>query len=246
MVSLRSHQPRTRSGSPCSTRKPSVASSTNGSMSSSLTATVTRSTCASRPPRCTRPMGESLRCSRTSLASAQTRRRSAFLPATTRSPPYPIGGASRRSSQLRPSQPTRGMRRTWCCSTSTTSSRSTTRADTPSATRFFASSPILLQGLVRGGDFLARLSGDEFALIINELPPEAAVPLVERLLEVVRDYRLYAPDGMFDVTLSAGIYSLQASDTEELALRSARTKRSTGRRSAGRTGSNAGAQARLR
>jgi diguanylate cyclase (GGDEF)-like protein len=72
---------------------------------------------------------------------------------------------------------------------------------------------------IRAGDFLARLSGDEFALILKDLHPLDAIPAVERLLDVARDYRLQTPGRILDVTLSAGIYTVGPDDGGELALR---------------------------
>jgi diguanylate cyclase (GGDEF)-like protein/PAS domain S-box-containing protein len=79
----------------------------------------------------------------------------------------------------------------------------------------------LLEQIIRPDDFLARLSGDEFALILNQLHHLDALAAVERLLDVARDYRLPTVGGMLDVTLSAGIYTVEPTDNGELALRRA-------------------------
>jgi diguanylate cyclase (GGDEF)-like protein len=68
---------------------------------------------------------------------------------------------------------------------------------------------------------LARLSGDEFALIFFDLDDEGAAVLVDRLLDAARDFRLDADGVTFDVTLSAGLYSLAPGDAPELALKRA-------------------------
>lgn len=73
-------------------------------------------------------------------------------------------------------------------------------------------SGLLLRQLRGGDDFLARLSGDEFALILSSMTSEDAVVTAQRLLGAARDYRLHA-ENVVDVTLSAGIYTVQAGDT---------------------------------
>jgi diguanylate cyclase (GGDEF)-like protein/PAS domain S-box-containing protein len=78
----------------------------------------------------------------------------------------------------------------------------------------------LLRNSVREGS-LARLSGDEFALILIESTSEEATVVVERLLQLTRDFRLDADGLVFDVSLSAGIYSMLPGDAPELALRRA-------------------------
>ncbi len=80
---------------------------------------------------------------------------------------------------------------------------------------------VLLEETIRAGDFLARFSGDEFAVILNELHHLDALPAVERLLDVARDYRLATPGGVLDVTLSAGVYTVGPDEGGELALRRA-------------------------
>jgi diguanylate cyclase (GGDEF)-like protein len=76
----------------------------------------------------------------------------------------------------------------------------------------------LLQQTIRENDFLARLSGDEFALVLDGLSRPLAMAVVKRLLQVSRDYRLRTSRGTFDVTLSAGMYTIEDGDTSERAL----------------------------
>lgn len=79
----------------------------------------------------------------------------------------------------------------------------------------------LLSEIVRAEDFLARLSGDEFALILNTLGSDEATTIVQHLLDVARDYRLCTGAATFDITLSAGLYTLAPGDSGEKALRRA-------------------------
>lgn len=77
----------------------------------------------------------------------------------------------------------------------------------------------LVRSSVRTSDFVARSSGDEFGAIFWGLDMAAAARAAERVVEMVRDYRLQIGDAVHDVTLSAGVYSLEADDTPERALR---------------------------
>ncbi len=79
----------------------------------------------------------------------------------------------------------------------------------------------LLGRTVRHDGSLARLSGDEFALILFDVDDEGAMTVVERVLDTARDFRLDADGITYDVTLSAGLYSLAVGDAPQLALRRA-------------------------
>jgi diguanylate cyclase (GGDEF)-like protein len=79
----------------------------------------------------------------------------------------------------------------------------------------------LLRASVRRDGSLARLSGDEFALLLADTDHESALRVVERLLDAARDFRLEADGVTFDVTLSAGAYSIGPGDSPALALRRA-------------------------
>ena len=79
----------------------------------------------------------------------------------------------------------------------------------------------LLGQTLRHQGLIARLSGDEFALIFFDLDDEGAASVVERLLDAARDFRRDADGVTFDVTLSAGLYSLAPGDAPELALKRA-------------------------
>jgi predicted signal transduction protein with EAL and GGDEF domain len=70
----------------------------------------------------------------------------------------------------------------------------------------------ILRQSIRADDTVARLSGDDFALLVAGDAAEAeAVAL--RLLRCVQEYRLRTPEGIFDITISAGSYALEAGDT---------------------------------
>jgi diguanylate cyclase (GGDEF)-like protein/PAS domain S-box-containing protein len=79
----------------------------------------------------------------------------------------------------------------------------------------------LLPGEFRPDDFIARLSGDEFALILRGLEAADAVDVVERLLDAARDYRLVAAGETIDLTLSAGVARLDRGVRAQLALKHA-------------------------
>jgi diguanylate cyclase (GGDEF)-like protein len=63
----------------------------------------------------------------------------------------------------------------------------------------------VLQGLVRGADVLARVGGDEFALLLRETQLEGAHALAERLREAVEQMRTPFDGKEIAVTITAGI-----------------------------------------
>jgi diguanylate cyclase (GGDEF)-like protein/PAS domain S-box-containing protein len=77
----------------------------------------------------------------------------------------------------------------------------------------------LVRNSVRANDFVARSSGDEFGAIFWGIDVVAAECAAQRVVESVRDYRLEIGDTVHDVTLSAGVYSLESDDSPERALR---------------------------
>lgn len=77
----------------------------------------------------------------------------------------------------------------------------------------------LIRNSVRVSDFVARLSGDEFGAIFWGIDVPAASLAADRVVASVRDYRLRIGETVHDVTLSAGLYSLEGDDTPERALR---------------------------
>jgi diguanylate cyclase (GGDEF)-like protein len=62
-----------------------------------------------------------------------------------------------------------------------------------------------LRGALRPGDVLARMGGEEFALVLPGVTPEQALPLVERLRAAVTTAVAHPGAPEFAVTLSAGI-----------------------------------------
>lgn len=62
-----------------------------------------------------------------------------------------------------------------------------------------------LRGALRPGDVLARVGGEEFALVLPGVTPEEALPLVERLRAAVTAAVPHPGAPEFQVTLSAGI-----------------------------------------
>lgn len=78
---------------------------------------------------------------------------------------------------------------------------------------------LLIRRSVGDEGSLARLSGDEFALILRDVDASGASRLVESVLDVAREFRLETDGVVFDVSLSAGIYAFRSGDSPELALR---------------------------
>lgn len=91
----------------------------------------------------------------------------------------------------------------------------------PVGDRFLIEVANRLRTRLRPGDTLARLSGDEFAIVLGGATEAEAAPAVERLLKDIRDYRLESHSGVLDITLSAGVYELREGETVERALRRA-------------------------
>ena len=75
----------------------------------------------------------------------------------------------------------------------------------------------ILSGATRAHDLVARLSGDEFA-ILAAAGPDDVDAITTRILQNVRDYRLLLHDEIYDITMSAGIYGLREGDTPAQAL----------------------------
>ena len=79
----------------------------------------------------------------------------------------------------------------------------------------------LLRKHVRANDMLARLDGDEFAILITETRPSEVEFVVERLLKEVRNHSVDAGDQPVGVTGSVGVafYPEHGASAEELLSR---------------------------
>lgn len=71
--------------------------------------------------------------------------------------------------------------------------------------RFLSGLAQLLKKTVRANDLLARLDGDEFAILITETQPSRVDFIVERLLKAVRNHFLRVGEQPIGVTASAGV-----------------------------------------
>ena len=62
----------------------------------------------------------------------------------------------------------------------------------------------LLRESCRPGDIVARIGGEEFALLLRDLPRQRAAAVVERILESTRRLQVAVPGGGVSVTASSG------------------------------------------
>ncbi|MEQ9735799.1 MAG: EAL domain-containing protein [Algiphilus sp.] len=75
----------------------------------------------------------------------------------------------------------------------------------------------LLRTRLRSGDRLARIGGDEFAVLLPECGLDDAQRIAQSLLEAAADYSFVADGRRFRVTLSLGVAPVTGSATETLA-----------------------------
>jgi diguanylate cyclase (GGDEF)-like protein len=73
----------------------------------------------------------------------------------------------------------------------------------------------LLSNRVRERDTLARLGGDEFGLLLESCTTEAALPIAEELLEMIRAFRFIHDDKTFNIGASIGMVTVTA-ETESV------------------------------
>src|SRR6187549_4059606 len=91
-----------------------------------------------------------------------------------------------------------------CCTSISTISR---RSTTPAA--------------MRGSDTLARLGGDEFGVLLESCPLEQAVRIANGLREAVRDFRFIWQEKTFGIGASAGLVTIDGSESVSRVLASA-------------------------
>lgn len=72
----------------------------------------------------------------------------------------------------------------------------------------------LLKSALRSGDFLARLGGDEFAVVLRQCSTDSARLIAEKLLQLIKAYRLSHEGRMFEIGLSIGIAEIRGDDTD--------------------------------
>jgi diguanylate cyclase (GGDEF)-like protein/PAS domain S-box-containing protein len=87
--------------------------------------------------------------------------------------------------------------------------------------RLLTSLAHVLRQTVRANDLLARLDGDEFAVLVTETQPSRVDFVVERLLKAVRNHFVHVGDQPIGVTASAGIafFPEQGASAEEVLAR---------------------------
>lgn len=72
-----------------------------------------------------------------------------------------------------------------------------------------------LQTQLRDTDILARVGGEEFAIVLSDTGPEGAREAGERLLQAVRQLQWQTPDGPLTTRISLGLVSLGKGETRQ-------------------------------
>jgi diguanylate cyclase (GGDEF)-like protein/PAS domain S-box-containing protein len=87
--------------------------------------------------------------------------------------------------------------------------------------RLLTSLSQVLRQTVRAADLLARLDGDEFAVLVTETQPSRVDFVVERLLKAVRNHFVHVGEQPIGVTASAGVafFPVQGVSAEEILAR---------------------------
>jgi len=87
--------------------------------------------------------------------------------------------------------------------------------------RLLTSLAHVLRQTVRANDLLARLDGDEFAVLVTETQPSKVDFVVERLLKAVRNHFVHVGEQPIGVTASAGIafFGAGSASAEEILAR---------------------------
>lgn len=73
----------------------------------------------------------------------------------------------------------------------------------------------LLADLVRQTDFVARIGGDEFGLVLDHLDAHAAADTAARIAQHIADTPAPFGDGTIDVSVSIGMTTVERGDTVE-------------------------------
>jgi diguanylate cyclase (GGDEF)-like protein len=79
----------------------------------------------------------------------------------------------------------------------------------------------VMQSRMRGSDTLARLGGDEFGVLLESCPLEQAVRIANGLREAVRDFRFIWQEKTFGIGASAGLVTIDGSESVSRVLASA-------------------------
>ena len=71
--------------------------------------------------------------------------------------------------------------------------------------------PAVLQPLVRKGDTIARVGGDEFGILLEDCPLEQAARVAEKIRDAVRDFRFVWQHRTFTIGASIGVVAINSS-----------------------------------
>jgi diguanylate cyclase (GGDEF)-like protein/PAS domain S-box-containing protein len=82
----------------------------------------------------------------------------------------------------------------------------------PAGDKFLLQLGPLLSACLRPGDLLSRFGGDEFSILLDNVSPETAKSIAERLRESLSEYRFQEGGYTFAPTMSIGIALIDAND----------------------------------
>ena len=71
----------------------------------------------------------------------------------------------------------------------------------------------LIQTQIRSEDVLARFGGEEFAVLVREIPPPGVMVLAERIRAAVEEMRVKCTGGDVTVTVSIGVQTVRGGST---------------------------------
>ncbi len=76
----------------------------------------------------------------------------------------------------------------------------------------------ILKGAIRSRDLLARVGGDEFAILLEDCPPVQAAQIAQKICDQLEVYRFTSPRGRFRIGASIGVVAIDTTWTTSEAI----------------------------